>query len=70
MIQLRELVPGMRFRQPATGLTGRLLRLSPSSAEVQLDRFRDIVIQGEVKARSTERVSWSLATAVEPLEAA
>jgi hypothetical protein len=53
---LADLPLGAVFRQPATGLTGTLLRKGAFSADVHLHQFR----AGKVTL-------WSLATEVEPL---
>jgi hypothetical protein len=65
---LAELRPGARFRH--YGVTGRLIRLTPSAAEVELvcqrDRsFRTRDVREVRIRRSKERTTWSRATAVD-----
>ena len=64
---LADLPLDTAFLQPATGLTGILRHKSQGAATVQLRRFRDITIAGEVKARAAEVTTWSLQTEIEPL---
>jgi hypothetical protein len=64
---LADLPLDTAFLQPGTGLTGILRHKSQSSATVQLRRFREIVIDGAVKARAAEVTTWSLGVEVEPL---
>jgi hypothetical protein len=62
-----QLILDAAFLQPGTGLTGILRHKGQGAATVQLRRFRDVVIRGEVKAHAAEVTTWSLATEVEPL---
>lgn len=66
-VTLADLPLDAAFLQPGTGLTGVLRHKSQGAATVQLRRFRDITIGGEVKARAAEVTTWSLETTVEPL---
>lgn len=64
---LGDLPLNAAFLLPSTQVTGILRHKSASSAVVQLRRFREIKIGGEVKARVAETKTWSLGTEVEPL---
>jgi len=66
-VTLADLPLDAAFLQPATGLTGVLRHRSQGAATVQLRRFREIVIDGAVKARAAEVTTWSLSTEIEPL---